>query len=223
MIYPFSKTKDNEKYWKDRKIDWVSHYWMPEHKHRDLLIKILKTQPPRSVLEVGCATGSNLYRIKKEFPDCRICGCDINADAIKTAEAVFRQEFPAEHFDRPAIDSIADIDFRVGAIDEIPFHGEYFDLVLTDACLIYTGPEKINRVMRELRRVGYDRFMFSEFHSDSWLKRLGLRLARNYYAYDYNRLLAKHFFKHIKVVKMPKDMFGGEPWTTFGSVITAIR
>jgi len=216
-------TKKNEDYWRNRKIDWVSHYFSPDHPHRDFLIKILKTSPPKSVLEIGMGCGANLWRIKKEFPNARVCGCDINPDAIKTADEVFRKEYPTKHFERPAIDSIADIDFRVGDITAIPFHGEFFDMVITDACLIYIGPDKMDRAIREIRRVGYYNFLFVEFHSDKWWKRLALKLASRYYAYDYFKLLSDNYFKGIKLTKVPKEHFGGEPWNTYGYFITSGR
>ena len=219
----FKTTKQNEEWWRGRRIDWVSHYWSPDHPHRDVLINILKTQPPRSVLEIGCGAGANLYRIKKAFPDCRVCGCDINADAIATAESMFRREFPKEHFEKHSIDWVSDIDFRVGDITAVPFHGEYFDLVLTDACLIYIGPDKIERALRELRRLSYDKFMMCEFNSSSWFKRVALRLASNYYAYDYLKLLSDKHFKYIKLTKITKDLWDGPPWSVYGYFITSVR
>lgn len=188
-----------------------------------MMIKILKSSPPKSVLEIGCGAGANLYRIKKEFPDCRVCGCDINPDAIKTAETMFRKEWSEEHFAKHSIDWVSDIDFRVGSIEAVPFHGEYFDYVITDACLIYVGPDKIKRALRELRRLSYDKFLMCEFHNDKWYKRLALRLASNYYAYDYFKLLSKYHFKHITLTKITKDLWDGPPWSVYGYFITSVR
>ena len=219
-----SSTEKHKEYWKDRQIDWKEAYFDTlDHPHRDYLIKILETQPPRSVLEIGCASGPNLYRIKKAFPDCRVCGCDINEEAIKTADFIFRQEWPEKHFEKPAIDSIADIDFRVGGIESVPFHGEYFDLVITDATLIYIDPKTMPRALREMRRLSYDKFLMIEFHSTSWLKRKALNLASGYFAYDYKKLLSEKYFKNIVLTKVPKDMWGGTPWNDFGYFITCVR
>lgn len=218
-----SSTGKNKQYWENRRIDWTQAYFTPNHPHRDFIMKLLKPTPPRSVLEIGCGAGANLYRIKKEWPDCRICGCDISADAIKTADETFKREFSEEHFYRPSVAHIADIDFRVGDITKIPFNGEFFDLVITDACLIYVGKDEISRAMKEIRRVGYDKFMFCEFHSESRLKRMGLRMASRYFAYNYFDLLSHYNFKYIKAIKLPPELFGGEPWTTFGNIICSIR
>lgn len=205
------------------KSNWRQGYFDPDHPHRDFLIKLIKTSPPKRVLEIGMGCGANLYRIKKEFPDCIICGCDINSDAIDAAKELFKEAFPAEMFVIKPGETISEIDFRVGNIMAIPFDGELFDLVITDACLIYIGPDKIERAFREIRRVGYDKMLFNEFHSDNWLKRLKLRLMTRYFAYNYFKLLSDNHFKYIIVTKLSPEMFGGEPWTSYGAVMTCIR
>lgn len=221
----WDNTKQNEDYWRNRHIDWKHAYWTPEHPHRDFMINMLKVTPPKSVLEIGCGCGANLYRIKKEFPECHIAGCDINPDAVRTAMEVFKKEFPNAQFADKTTAWISDseIDFRVGDVTAIPFHGEYYDLVLTDAMLIYIAPDKIKRALREIRRVGYEKMMFIEFHSESWLKRWGLRRASRNNAYNYFRLLSDNHFKHINITKLPKGTFEGEPWDTFGHIITSLR
>lgn len=241
----FTTTKKNENYWRHRKINWVKEYFSTwDHPHRQAIIKILKEHPVRSVLEVGCGAGENLYLIKKHFPEVKIAGCDISEDAIETAKQIFREipktlsgtpagikyeenpirkaqrEFGEIHLSTP---NIEDIEFKVGSADALPFHGDSFDLVLTDAMLIYIGPDKITRVLREIRRVTYNKMMFVEFHHKSFWKRLGLRMASRYYAYDYSKLLPKYNCKYVRIMKMSKELWSGEPWETYGSIITSIR
>ena len=216
-----ANTKQNKEYWRDRKINWVSHYWNPEHQHRSMIVDMLKGYPVRKVLEIGCGCGANLYRIKKAIPDVKIAGCDISKDAIRTARKQFGLEQEEIDFDNEL--PIRDIELRVGSADNLPFHGDSFDLVITDALLIYIGPEKIKRVLREIRRVGYEKVMFVEFHSENFFKRLGLRSLSRYYAYNYKKLLAEQNFKYIKIRKIPEEVWGGKLWTNFGYVITAIR
>ena len=199
-------TETNNKYWKGRKINWDTHYWSPNHAHRDMIIDALKKVNLKSVLEIGCGAGANLHRIKQAFPNVDISGCDINVDAI----AMAKKKLP-------------DADLKVGSILDLPFNGEFYDLILTDAMLIYIGPEKIRRAFREIRRVGYEKMMFVEFHSESWLKRKALSLTSRYNAYDYKKLLKKYYFKSVRVRKIPKEVWNGEPWLTYGNIITALR
>ena len=64
--------------------------WTPNHRHRDLIIDIIRKHPSKNVLEIGCAWGSNLFRIKKEFPEMKVAGCDISEDAILEAKQQFK-------------------------------------------------------------------------------------------------------------------------------------
>lgn len=242
FIRGLKNTQQHKDYWTQRKIDWVSHYWNPDHPHRDFIIEILKTSPPGSVCEIGCGAGANLYRIKKEFTNCKIAGCDLNQDAIDTANKLFfdanlpkagtpdysqhpkmkeLKGFLPDSFVK--LPNLQDIEFKVGGIEVIPFHGESYDLILTDACLLYVGPDKIFRALREIRRIGYKNMMFVELHHKSWFKRMALRLTRGYFAYDYEKLLKENYFKSVKITKIPPEIWPNEPWKTFGVIITCGR
>ncbi len=205
-------SKRNNKYWKNRKINWEQAYFNLDHPHREMLMKVLKLYPFESVLEIGCGAGANLYNIKKNFPKAGVSGCDINEDAIKTAK-----------------EKLPEADLKVGNAINLPFHGGKFDLILTDACLIYSGTDKIKRVLREIRRVGSRKgsVMFIEFHSESWFKRMFLRIMSNnrYFAYDYKKLLLKNYFKGIRVFKINEKQWPGHPWSgkgSYGYLILAI-
>ena len=217
--------RKNNKYWTDRKINWITHYWNLDHPHRGMLIDILKTCKFSEVLEIGCASGANLYNIKKEFPDVKIAGCDISKDAIDTANVKFGEEYDNDKFNIPTIDGIAEIDFRVGGMENLPFNGMAFDMILTDACLIYSSKKNFHRVMREIRRVGSGRaqVMFLEFHHKSWFKRLALRIMSKgrYTAYDYRKMLEKYHFKGIRIFKISKEKWPGQPWEEYGNLILA--
>ena len=257
------KTQSNENYWKDRQISWVDHYWSPDHSHRKEIIKILKKFPVRSVLEIGCGAGANLFNIKREFPEIKVAGCDISEDAIRTAKEQFGQiqvmedspknvaysEHPAQAEKKAMGDifinnpHLEDVEFKVGSADALPFHGDSFDLVLTDAFLIYIGPDKIERILREIRRVGYNKFMFVEFHSTKlwerlfmrynirgnpyWIKKLNSnkfqKRSSKTYVYDYGKLLEEDNFKYIRIMKMSKEMWPGKTWERFGHIVTCIR
>jgi len=241
------KLTKNDKYWRKRKIDWERAYWR-EHPHRELLIEVLKSTKFEKLLEIGCGAGINLYLAKKAIPGIKIAGCDINEDAVKTAreklmgadfekgKIVIDRDYDFEKgkivIDRDYPDwekllikepRVEDIEIRAGNATELPFHGASFDIIMTDACLIYIPPKNIGRVLREIRRVGSRRgvVVFIEFHSQNPLKRLALRATTRYYAYDYEKLLKDYYFKHIKVKKLTKEYWEGEPWETYGYLITA--
>lgn len=86
-------TKTDEIYWRfrhflDRK--WAENYLIENANHpsKQLLIEtITKYAPLRSVLEVGCASGPNLYALSKKFPDARFFGIDISKKAVEVGTA----------------------------------------------------------------------------------------------------------------------------------------
>ena len=62
-------TNWHRKYWKNRKIDWNQAYMNPDHPHRQIIVdKLRQFGIFRSLLEVGCAAGANLYKIKLAYP-----------------------------------------------------------------------------------------------------------------------------------------------------------
>lgn len=124
-----------------------------KHPHRTLLVeKISSHSPISSILEIGCGHGVNLYLLAKKFPDAKIVGLDINPKAVATAQEFFIKE------------KILNVRFDVGKIQELSrFDDKSFDIVLTDAMLIYIQPNEIEPTIRELLRVG-NVVIFNEWH-----------------------------------------------------------
>lgn len=239
------------RYWKNRKINWEVSYFNIDHPHRKFLVSMLKENPVKSVLEIGCGAGANLFNIKKEFPETKVAGCDINEDAIETAKQIFvknkdlwekkgrkivnyeehpiqkeQRETFGKEFVRGLDMNLEEVELKAGSATDLPFHGESFDLVLTDAFLIYIGPDKIERVIREMRRVGYNKFIFIEFHSFKWLERFYMGKTRKndrYYVYDYAKLLSKYYFKNITITKITQEIWPTQLWCDYGHIITCIR
>jgi ubiquinone/menaquinone biosynthesis C-methylase UbiE len=201
----FKTTEKHKAYWSQRKIDWKEAYastW--NHPHRQMIVDALRGMKFTQLLELGCASGPNLIRITKEFPGVQVGGIDISADAIETARGILPPN------------AVLD----VGSADNCFFADKCTDVVLADACLIYLGPEKIDQVMKEMRRVARKHVVLVEFHEPSWWRRLAVWWKSGYFAYDYEKLLKKHGFWDIEIKRIPEEVWG-YPWSTFGAVITA--
>lgn len=207
MPNPFRRltTSQHAKWWRDRKINWHEHYTATiNHPHRAFLIEKLRTMAFGSLFEVGCASGPNLLLVSQNFPHAQIGGCDMNEDAITAAKEIL-----------PPL-SVLQCD-PAWAI----FHSDNAtDITLSDACLIYIGKDRIDQVLREMKRITRRQIILIEFHSTSWWQRLLLKLGSGYNAYDYRKLLEKHEFYDIEITKLP-DFWGAEPWRRFGHMITA--
>lgn len=213
-ILGMKTTKEHKEYWKNRKINWNESYLsgidertgkpMWDHPHRSLIVYALKCFPWFSLWEVGCGGGANLVKIAREIPGRQLGGCDINADAIKLCQAVLK-----------------DGRFHVESVDDMLLSNNSVDVILSDASLIYIGPEKIDKAIHEIVRSARNTIILCEFHSTNWLDRLIFRWKTGYNAYNYKQLLEKHGCYDVQTIKIPKSLWPGQPWEKWGYIITA--
>lgn len=217
-------TKLEEKYWVTRHLhkgddwgnkenDWVRGYWdSRSHSHRSFLMEKISKFSPSSILEVGCNCGPNLYLLAKRFPNAEIIGIDINSMAVQKGNEWFVQE------------GISNVKLFVGKADDLrQFQDKSFDVVFTDAVLIYVGPDKIKKVVGEMLRVARKALVFLEWHCfNSKCNPLGVyagHWVRNYVS------LLKEFVPEDKigVVKMPEELWLDKNWQKWGAIIEVVR
>lgn len=115
-----------------------------KHNHRSLLLERISSYSPISrILEIGCGSGPNLYLLSKKFSDAEIVGIDINPAAVQKGNEIFKK------------DKISNVRLEEGKAQELGgFKDKSFDIVLTDAILIYIDPNEISPIMKEILRVG---------------------------------------------------------------------
>lgn len=208
-------TKARERWWASRSI--AEGYWgNRDHPSKHFLAeKIAAFSSIHSILEVGCASGPNLYLLAKEFPQAQITGVDINQEAIQYGNAQFAQE------------GISNVKLSVGKADELgEFQGRAFDIVFTKALLIYIGPDKIKNVMQGMIRITRKALVLMELHcfEPDTKEPLGLGI---YYGGNWIRdyvALLKQFVspEQIRVTKIPEDVWPAEPWKELGAVIEVV-
>lgn len=216
-------TKLEEKYWATRHLrkgndwsnkenDWVRGYWdSQDHSHRNFLIERICKFSPSSILEVGCNCGPNLYLLAKKFPDIEIRGIDINSMAVQKGNEWFKQE------------RISNVKLLVGKADELKqFPDKSFDVVFTDAVLIYIGPDKIKKVIEGMLRVTRKSLILLEWHCfNSKSNPAGVYVGL--WMRDYVALLKEFVPENkIKVIKMPEELWPDENWQRYGGVIEVV-
>jgi len=203
-------TKQHTDYWSNRKIDWIKSYtdtW--NHPHRNLFVSKLKQIRWQSLLEVGCASGPNLVRIAKDFPNADLGGIDINPEAIATIDQIFKN---SKKFGW----------FRVNSVEDIMMSDQSTDIVISDMALIYIGPTKIKKALSEMYRVARNGIIICEFHSTNPFIRLAQRIKTGYNLHNYKKLLDKVGFYDIELMKLrPEDWPGGGMQEKYGYIITA--
>ena len=205
-MFGIKTTKTNSNYWKDRKIDWSKHYtatW--NHPHRQLIVDVLRRIRFESLWEIGCGSGPNILKIVKELPAKQLGGSDVNKDAIELARKTFKGGM-----------------FHVESGEDIFMSDNSVDVVLSDMMLIYVGPTKIKKYLKEMKRISRGSVILCEFHSEVWWERWLARL-KGYNVYDYKKLLENLGFYGIIVNKIPEHYWGKDDNSKFRSLIMASK
>lgn len=201
--------------WDKGSDDWIKSYWDSQnHSHRPFLIERISKFYPNSILEIGCNCGPNLYLLAKKFPDTVIRGIDINPLAVQKGTEWLAQE------------GLSNVKLLEGKADELEqFQDKSFDVVFTDAVLIYIGPDKIKEVIRDMVRITRRTLILVEWHSEYQRKDpegLGVYYLGNWKR-DYVALL-KQFVREeqIHVTKITEDVWLDRAWKDVGAVIEVV-
>ena len=199
--------------WGKGSDDWIEGYRNSlDHPHRSFLVEIISKFNPSSILEIGCNCGPNLYLLGKKFPDAEIRGMDINSMAVQKGNEWLAQE------------GISNVKLLEGKADELgQFQDKSFDIVFTDAVLIYIGPDKIKKVMEEMVRITQRALILMEWHSFEPDHKdpygLGVYEQGNWKR-DYVALL-KQFVRgeDVHVTKITEEIWPDKNWKEVGAVI----
>jgi hypothetical protein len=139
--------------------DWIEGYWSTRnHPHRSFLVERIQKFFPNNVLEIGCSCGPNLYHVARKLRYAKVRGIDINPIAVQKGNKWFKKQ------------GIFNVKLEVGRAQElVKFPDKSFDVVFTDAVLIYISPDEIRQVIREMLRIGHV-IILVEWHSfNRWL------------------------------------------------------
>jgi ubiquinone/menaquinone biosynthesis C-methylase UbiE len=232
LKYLLLGTKVTEKEWATRHLckdererddwgkgsdDWIKSYQDSQnHPHRTFLVETISKFNPSSILEVGCNCGPNLCLLAKKFPDAKIIGIDINPIAVQKGNEWLAQE------------RISNVKLLESKADELrQFQDKSFDVVFTDAVLIYIGPDKIKEVLKEMIRITCRALILVEWHSFE-PQRKDLYGHGVYYLGCWKRdyvALLKQFVpeEKILVTKISEEIWPDENWKRWGGVIEVVR
>ncbi len=204
----------DEFYWSKRHLfepDWAKEQISQNsinHPHRQFLIKKISNHSPfKTLLEVGCASGPNLYLLAKKFPSAEFYGVDISSKAIETGSEWFKK------------DGVSNIKLIQSTADNLRvFKDKSVDTVISDATLIYVGPEKIMETMTEMLRVAKKVLILNEWYSDEIKESV---FQNDHWIHNYKYLLGKLIgINRIKITKLPASAWGGD-WAKYGYIIEA--
>lgn len=126
---------------------WHRHKW-------SVLQKIINNKKIKTILDVGCASGTFTNQLTQLFPKAKIHGVDIYYPAIKFAQ----QKYPQ-------------INFMVADAHQLPFKKNTFDLIICYETIEHVVDPK--RVLLEIKKVlRKDGTAIVAMDSGSWLFRV---------------------------------------------------
>jgi pseudaminic acid biosynthesis-associated methylase len=104
--------------------------------------------PAGRVLEVGCNVGIQLRMLQRINPSLSFWGVEPQFYALSKA----REQSP-------------DMNLAAGTAFELPFLGDYFDVVMTNGVLIHIHPDHLPTALREIYRVARRFIFFHEYYA----------------------------------------------------------
>lgn len=201
------KTKQStdywQKFWENRDTgDWIEKHWGTfGHPHRQVLSRLIGAfEPFESVLEVGCSVGTNLAVLRSVWPelkDLNLAGIDVNEGVIATA----KEHLPA-------------VEYKVGSVLDIPFDDNSFDVVLSDAMLMYVDQKDIKKAMKEMDRVAKKGILLCEWHKER------SSYVDDHWAHPYAKLLRDMGYK-VTTQKITEETWPEPGWKKNGSFVIA--
>jgi len=126
-------------FWRLYARDFYADSWQHGiyEQHRDLL-KFIKINKPKKILEIGCGFGRNLeFLINHGVKPDQLTGTDFTPELLQIAKS-----------------KLKNVGFFQADATNQPFSDHSFDLVFTHGLLMHIPSAKINQVFTELVRVG---------------------------------------------------------------------
>jgi len=210
LIGPVAGTRLGEWRWSKRTSFSSDYGWETlNHPHRLFIADHIADLgfEFKTFLEVGCGVGPNLYLLARRYPGVEFTGVDINPSAVEAGNERMRR------------DNIRNVRLSVCKADALEYLPEY-DIVLTDAALMYIGPDKIRQVVGEISRIARLAVVLCEWHTPEPVS-LG-RYERNWVR-NYTSLLMESLpDAEVKVFWLgEKGGFDDALWKKYGAIVVA--
>lgn len=203
-------------------MKWRVKYWLDNPRYTPVFESLLR-QPHRrclvdaiwafgigdgGVLEVGCGKGQNLVLLAQVRPETRLEGVDISSSAIDSA----RVELASRN--------LAEIRVSVGGTDELPAFGDgAFDVVVSDAVLMYLPPEQISSALQEMLRIARKGLVLGTWHQDLPAGGVPARYDEGAWVHDYRRLLGGVKGIRVDIWPYPDGVWQDARWQRYGALV----
>lgn len=160
------------------------------------------------VLDVGCGKGPNLVLLAQELPGIRLEGIDLSRSAVDAAGA----ELASRNLSGIRVS-------QGGTGDLTTFESGAFDIVVSDAVLIYLSPEQISATLREMLRIARKGLVLGTWHQDLSLGDVAARYDEGAWIYDYHQLLDNMDGIKLDIQLYPEGVWQDARWQRYGVMV----
>lgn len=161
------------------------------------------------VLDVGCGKGLNLILLAQSCPGIKLEGIDISRSVLQVA----REELDARGF--------PGIKVELGGAESLSrFPDHSFDVVLSDAVLMYLPPATIVPALREMLRIARRGVVLGTWHQDMPIGGEVAAYEDGTWIYDYRRLMAEDGGCRIEIQPYPDGAWQNARWQRYGKIVT---
>jgi 2-polyprenyl-3-methyl-5-hydroxy-6-metoxy-1,4-benzoquinol methylase len=172
--------------------------------HRKSLVSLITSYTNiNSVLEVGCASAPNLRLLREKLPKAKLTGVDINKSAIKTAKSYFLKQ------------NDCNANFFIKSADELNYFSDNsYDVVFSQAVLVFVTPSSIRKAIRHMLRISRSLIVLNEYHLDNAAEGC---FDGGRWIYDYRAIVAE-YCPEAEIIMKSSGLKGGI-WDDYGSIV----
>lgn len=210
-------SKTDEMYWRFRHIfdkNWAESYLSSESvtSRKFIINEISQHSPFNNILEIGCASGPNLYILAMKYPKVKFYGVDISKKAIEVGKNIFKKE------------KIDNVFLNVSGAEKLKdFENKSIDLIFTNAVLLYIGPDKIKLVIEEIIRIARKRIILFEWHDNKIINSIHKGHWIHNYRFIINKFIPDKKIKITRIQPLIAKLLPSEKWdrnwVEFGNII----
>jgi len=204
--------RSDEFFWKFRHFfdkNWAKSYVSEttiNHPHRKLLVdEISKFYPFESVLEIGSASGANLFLLAKKFPKVSFYGIDVSSSAIKEGKKFFLKNEIKNVF----LQNISANHLKI-------FKDKSIDVIFSDASMIYINKTQIDKVLKEMFRIAKKSIILCEQHTEDF------PFYNTKWIHNYKAVVEGIIPKsRMNFIKISENIWAGD-WEKYGYIIKIV-
>ena len=151
--------------------------------------ELLRSGSYSRFLQIGCAGGRELAILASRFPQVQFCGIDLNAEAIRENQTVYRE--------------LGNLEFRAADLNSVETWANWRpDVIYSSGCLEYLTEQEAAGFIHQAHAIGVSRLVVCE-PTDGAVSGHSVRRGGGAFAHDYRHLAEQGGWPAIDVISAP--------------------